>query len=300
MKFGRFERAGHSEPFWGSVDLESGTVRVIEEPFAEWAPKFSEWGEDRLLFAASELPLSQIRVLAPYEAPARIFCCGANYWEHLQATGLFEKPPEVPVAYFKADASIIGPDIEIRYPSYTNKLDYEVELVAVVGRPLVDGVPPSRSLLGYSIGNDVSVRDTQDPFGTPDLYTMKAADRISPLGPWIVSPDELGGVGQPSLDISLTVNGELRQHDNTGNVIFSIDYSLSWINERNLLRPGDLLYTGTPAGPVGEKKGQPPERFLQPGDVVEARIEGLGVLRNVVGAKESPRGNSWPVHEPQK
>lgn len=283
MRFGRFDGADRG-PFWGAVDAEEQTVRPIDEGFAAWAGRFSADGEGSLDLSADPIDLASLERLAPYEPGARIFGCGANYWEHLKQTGLFEKPPTVPVAYFKADSSIIGPDSEIRHASYTNKLDYEVELVAVVGRPLEAGAPPSASLLGYSVGNDVSIRDTEDPFGTPDLFTMKGADRMSPVGPYICSNDEVGGLGQPALDISLRVNGEVRQHDNTKNVIFSIDFLLEWIDLRNTLRAGDLLYTGTPAGSATEH-GQ--QRFLQPGDVVEAEIERLGVLRNTVGKKET-------------
>lgn len=283
MRFGRFEGADRGR-FWAVVDADEQTVRPIDEDFPSWAARFSAEGDGALDLSADPIDLSSLVRLAPYEPGARIFGCGANYWEHLKQTGLFEEPPTVPVAYFKADSSIIGPDSEIRHASYTDQLDYEVELVAVVGRPLESGAPASASLLGYSVGNDVSIRDTDDPFGTPDLFTMKGADRMSPVGPYVYSNDEVGGVGQPSLDISLRVNGEVRQHDNTKNVIFSIDFLLEWINLRNTLRPGDLLYTGTPAGSATEH-GQ--QRFLRPGDAVEAEIERLGVLRNTVGEKET-------------
>lgn len=114
---------------------------------------------------------------------------------------------------------------------------------------------------------------------------MKAADRMSPMGPWIVTPDEVGGLSQPELDMSLTVNGAERQNDNTRNHLFTLDQLLRWVNERNRLRADNVIYTGSPGGTAFE--GDVAELYLQPGDVVEAWIEGLGVLRNTVGQKEA-------------
>lgn len=282
MRFGRFT-SGESAPFWGVVDRQS-EVEGIEGALASWAPSVIDGGIGDLPLTGDRRRLADLTLLAPFESPGRVFACGANYWEHLRSAGFMDAPPKVPVAYLKVDTSIIGPGVPIRYPSFTNQLDYEVELVAVIGRPLVPGRPPSESLLGYTVGNDVSIRDTDDPFGAPDLYAMKAPDGISPVGPWIVTADELGPGGQPSLVISLLVNGEIRQEESTGNVIFPIDDLLAYVNDRNALRAGDILFTGTPHGTAAEG---PDGRFLEPGDVVQAQIEGIGVLCNTVADRDA-------------
>jgi len=277
LKFGRFTQAGRVNPIWGIVDLEEEVVRIFDPPFEIWANQFMETGPDALQTTSTE-ELANLTALAPLPPGARIFGAGANYMSHLSAMG-WESPPESPVGYLKVDSAIIGPDAEIRYPSMTEQLDYEVELVPVVGRR--SGEPVGiESILGYTIGNDVSVRDLPQPLGGPDLYSMKAFDGISPLGPWIVTADEVGGAIQPALDMMLRINGKERQRDNTGNMIFPVEQILSYINERNALRTGDIIYTGSCVG-AGIETGD----FLNHADLVEAEIEGLGILRNRVGHK---------------
>lgn len=288
-KIGRFSDPDTAEPFWGFVDSNEGRVSPILQPFSEWAEAVSAGLTENVEIKPESIALGSLRILAPYEAPAHVYNCGASYWAHLEATGYFDEPPPVPVACFKPDSAIIGPGDVIRYPSYTNKLDFEGEIVAVVGRTLPPDEPASAALLGFTLGNDISVRDTEDPLGAPDLYTMKGADASCPLGPWIVTSDEFGSPARPDMDFGLSVNGEVRQSDNTTNMIFTIDYALTWINERNLLGPGDLLFTGTTAGPVGENREAPAESYLQPGDTIEVWADGIGSLRNVVGEKEHPR-----------
>ncbi len=282
MKIGRFVGGGHETPFWGVVGPD-GSIQAIVGPLPAWAPLVVDEGIDAVTTAEESLPLEVLTVLAPFDLPGRVFACGGNYIEHLRDAGFLDDPPKAPVAYLKVDSSIIGPEVAIRYPSYTEQLDYEVELVGVIGRPLRAGEAPSAALLGYTVGNDMSVRDAPGPLSGFDLYVMKAADGISPIGPWIVTPDELGGPGQPALEITLSRNGELRQTDNTKNVLFDIDELLAYMDERNRLRAGDILFTGTPAGTAYERG----DGYLEPGDVLVAEIEGIGVLRNEVGERET-------------
>ena len=136
-------------------------------------------------------------------------------------------------------------------------------------------------LLGLTIGNDVSARDAKG-LGGLDLFGMKALDRTAPVGPWITTLGELGIDGQPSIDIVLRVNGQERQRDNTRSMVWPIKDIIAYIDERAALRCGDIVFTGTTAG-VGLEDG----RFLEPGDVVEAEIQGLGILRNTVGDRSS-------------
>lgn len=279
MKLARYARDGQVR--WGAIDADE-VVHPIGGTFAEWTAKLTREGTDAVDLDDAGHPLAEVDLLAPLEPGSRIFGCGANYWEHLRRGPVpFSEPPKVPVAYLKPEVAIVGPDAEITYPSHTEKLDYEVELVAVLGRDIEPGEQASAALLGFTVGNDVSIRDTDDPLGAPDLYTMKAADGISPLGPWIVTADELGGLGQPALAITLSVNGEERQRDVTSEIIFPIDDLLRWINVRNRLHAGDVIYTGTPHGTAFERG----EGYLEPGDLVEAEIERIGVLSNRVGAK---------------
>jgi 2-keto-4-pentenoate hydratase/2-oxohepta-3-ene-1,7-dioic acid hydratase in catechol pathway len=140
---------------------------------------------------------------------------------------------------------------------------------------------PTANVLGYTVGNDISDRSyVHSPLGGPDLFGMKAQDSATPVGPWVVTTDELGGHGQPDLQIACRVNGEERQRDVTSKMIFSVAEILTYLDQRVALRPGDLIFTGTTDG-VGLEDG----RMLEPGAVVESEVQGIGVLRNVVGAK---------------
>ncbi len=153
----------------------------------------------------------------------------------------------------------------IRYPSFTEQPDYEIELVAVVGRDMDRGEPrPTEGLLGYTVGNDTSARDAKSPMGGPDLFSMKALGAAVPLGPWIMTKDEVGGAGQVDLGLELRVNGEVRQSDRTKNMLWSIDECLGYVLERFPLRTGDVLFTGTTSGVAAEDR-----RWLAPGDVFE-------------------------------
>src|SRR5690606_7067624 len=176
------------------------------------------------------------------------------------------------------DSAIVDPDGVISYPAMTSELDYEIELVAVVGAPLDDAEHATSCLMGYTIGNDVSARDAGRALGRLDLFTQKGMDATSPIGPWVCTLDEFGGGGQPELDMQLLVNGELRQQDNTREMIFPLDELLNYLDARIALRPGDVVLTGSTHG-VGLETG----RFLQPDDLVEASIDGIGLMRNRVG-----------------
>jgi 2-keto-4-pentenoate hydratase/2-oxohepta-3-ene-1,7-dioic acid hydratase in catechol pathway len=275
MHIGRF-RDHVGAAFWGTVDTVARTVRPIDGPFREWAPAVAR--ADPPPLRAGVHRLSDLRPLAPVEPAGRVFGVGANYKVHLDRFAV-EAPPE-PVVYIKPDSALVDPGAVISYPATTQELDYEVELVAVLAGPLRPEHDPTASLLGFTVGNDVSARDARSPFGGPDLYGMKALDATTPVGPWIATPEEFGGRGQPRADIRLSVNGALRQQDNTENMIWSVSELLSYVNARTALRGGDIVFTGTTAG-VGLEDGT----FLQPGDLVEAEIAGIGLLGNTVGQR---------------
>ena len=263
------------EAFWALLEAETYRLRRINAPFAVWAGLNPRHAMEAFELSSERLPLSAATLLPPLEPGGRVFGVGLNYLSHLKRLG--SDAPAHPLAYMKPESALIGANDEICYPPLTGQLDYEVELVAVVGRPLLDEPKASACLLGYTVGNDISARDAGKQIGRLDLLTQKAMDRTTPVGPWIVTPDELRVSGQPALNMRLSVNEEVRQQDNTRQMIFALDELLNYLDARISLRPGDLVFTGSSHG-VGLETG----RFLQPGDLVEAEITGIGRLRNTV------------------
>jgi len=277
MKIARCSAGG--APFWALVDVAAGTVRAIEGAFDEWAPRLTRGeGRDALRLGLPQ-PLSSVRLLPPIEKTKRVVVAGANYAKHL-ASDFGLKSHNQPIAFLKAHGALIGAHDQIRYPPLTKELDHEVELVAVIGAQKVNRDDPLSGVLGYTVGNDVSARDLQRS-GPPgvgmDLFAAKSQDRTTGLGPWIVTRDEFPA-GSPKLRLTLTVNGDLRQDGSTAEMTWDVAALVRFVDERSSFECGDVMFTGSPAG-----TGQGSGRFLQPGDVVEATVEGIGSLRNVVG-----------------
>jgi 2-keto-4-pentenoate hydratase/2-oxohepta-3-ene-1,7-dioic acid hydratase in catechol pathway len=268
--------------FWCVVNADASACRPIAGPFEDWAPALTDGGgESALTFAGEERALDGLRLLAPIEPVARVMIAGVNYTKHLVEFGV--SPPTQPFAFLKANRALIGANDEIRYPPLTRKLDHEVELVAVIGARRVNRDDPLSSVLGYTIGNDVSARDLQEsgPKGVGmDLLAAKSQDDSTPVGPWIVTRDEFPA-GSPALAMTLAVNGDVRQSASSGDMTWGVDELIAFIDARTSFGCGDLLFTGSPEG-VGHGTG----RYLDPGDVLVTRIENIGELRNVVG----PRG----------
>jgi 5-carboxymethyl-2-hydroxymuconate isomerase len=201
-------------------------------------------------------------------------CIGLNYRDHCHETGVPE--PTSPVLFSKFPSAIIGSGEPILLHRETAELDWEVELVAVIGEKTGPAHRASLgSLLGYTIGNDVSARDLQRQDG--QWVRAKSLDTFCPLGPVVVTPDELGD--PQALALELRVNGEAQQQSNTAEMVFSVNELLEWLTMSVTLLPGDLLFTGTPHGTGGF---QQPPRYLADGDIVEAWIDGIGSLTNVV------------------
>jgi 2-keto-4-pentenoate hydratase/2-oxohepta-3-ene-1,7-dioic acid hydratase in catechol pathway len=264
-------------PFWAVVDLDSRSARRLSGTYAEWGAAITAGaGEEALTFQGAAVRLDDLRLLPPIERGSQVVVVGANYLSHLKNDFQFE-PTRIPVAFLKSIRALVGATDPIWYPSMTEKLDYEVELVVVMGAA-VDRAHPMRSVLGYTVGNDVSARDLQagNPSIGLDLFSAKSLDGTTPLGPWIVTRDEFGDA-PPDLRLSLTVNGEPRQDDRTSAMRWNVEELINFVDQRVAFEPGDVMFTGTPAG-VGHSDG----RFLQPGDLVEARIEKIGALSNRV------------------
>lgn len=261
---------------WGMVDPAGETVRLIFGPFSEWAPALCASPGTPPPLSGVEHPLGAVRLLPPLPETAMVVGVGATYRKHVAQLGL-QMPPR-PGTFLKTQASLIAAGEEIRFPAITQALDYEGELVVVVGDRL-DPDDPARSVLGYTAGNDISARDQQFSGGVTgmDMFSAKALDATTGLGPWIVTRDEFGDT-HPDLELTTTVNGEVRQHDRTGSMVWTVAELLRFIDARASFRSGDVLFTGTCAG-VAHEDG----RYLEPGDVVEVSVEKIGVLRNVVG-----------------
>lgn len=274
MKLARCSDGG--APFWAVVEGEQ--VRPFGGALAEWASRLTAGeGPAALSFTGEARPLASVRLLPPIERGSTVFVAGANYTKHLVEFGL-EKPSR-PFAFMKPYGALIGANDDIVHSALTRKLDYEVELVPVIGAP-VDRDNPMASVLGYTVGNDVSARDLQP--GVPgigmDFLSSKGLDGTTGLGPWIVTRDEFGDAS-PDLRLTLKVNGEGRQDGRTSAMTWNVGELAAWIDARSALQPGDVVFTGTPEG-VAQGSG----KFLQIGDMVEAEIEHIGALRNRVAA----------------
>ncbi|WP_374943966.1 fumarylacetoacetate hydrolase family protein [Sphingomonas sp.] len=221
--------------------------------------------------------LADVTLLAPIERPGKYLAIGMNYAKHLEeADKLGVKRSAHQVWFNKQTTCLSGPYDDIE-PGVTEKLDYEVELGAVIGRR-AKGVSEADALdyvFGYFVANDVSARDWQ--FHTPTFTMGKSFDTHGPIGPWIVTADE---VPDPqALELRCYVNGELRQKNNTATMIHSLPKQIAYLSTAFTLEPGDLIATGTPEG-VGV--GMEPPVFLQPGDVVRCEVDGVGAIENRV------------------
>ena len=210
--------------------------------------------------------------------PGKIVAIGLNYLDHIREQGA--KVPERPVVFAKFPSSVVGPDEPIVVDrALTDRVDWEVELAVVVGLPM-RAVPPERALeyvFGYTVGNDVSARDIQ--FGDGQWVRGKSIDTFCPLGPVVATADEIRD--PQNLALRTRVNGETVQDSSTAEMVFGVVELLAFCSRSFTLDPGDVLLTGTPWG-VGEFMDPP--RSLHPGDVVEAEVETIGVLRNRVVA----------------
>jgi 2-keto-4-pentenoate hydratase/2-oxohepta-3-ene-1,7-dioic acid hydratase in catechol pathway len=212
----------------------------------------------------AETPLAEVKLLAPTQ-PGKIVCVGRNYIEHARELG--NEVPKVPLIFLKPPSSVIHPDDTILLPPQSNQVEHEGELVAVIGKRgrNITANNAKKYILGYTIGNDVTARDLQQ---TDDQWTRaKGFDTFCPFGPWIDTEfDPADSV------VTCRVNGQMRQMASTRDMVFNVGTLVAYISSVMTLEPGDLIFTGTPAG-VGE---------LKHGDEVVVEIEGLGILKNPV------------------
>lgn len=231
----------------------------------------------------SSIPFEEVQFLSPIPYPRRnVFCLGKNYVDHANEIqsipGGANNLPQNPIYFTKVAYPSIGPEaIILNHKDLTNEMDYEVELAIIIKKQGTN-IPIDNAqdyIFGYTIGNDISIRNIQ--LKHIQWFKGKSLDTCCAIGPYIVTQEEISF--PPSLDISCKINGELRQNSNTSKLIFDIPTILHDLSQGLTLYPGDIILTGTPSG-VGF--GFNPPKTLNPGDIIECEIEGLGVLKNYV------------------
>jgi len=222
------------------------------------------------------LNVSNVRISAPVPLPPKIICLGLNYRDHAEEGHV--PLPEEPILFSKPSTAIVGHDDPVVYPKISSQVDYEIELAVVIGKEgrNISEADAYNHIGGYTVFNDISARDIQ--FKDKQWFRGKSFDTFAPTGPCLVLADQISDPHH--LKMELRVNGEVRQSSTTANMIFKIPEIIAFISHVITLQPGDIIATGTPAG-VGFY-AKPEKRLLKPGDLMEAEIESIGVLRNRV------------------
>lgn len=262
----------------GSGSPEAGLLSA-DKVIGLGADMLSVIASGKLLTTAGiSYDLSQVTLLAPIPRPPKLICVGLNYRDH--AIEVNAKIPDVPTIFSKFTNVVIGPGQPIVLPKASQKPDYEAELAFLIGKGgrHISAADAMEHVFGYTILNDVSARDFQ--MATSQWLMGKTFDTFAPMGPWIVTRDEIADPHQ--LEISLEIGGETLQHSNTRELIFKIPELIEYLSTVVTLEPGDVVATGTPPGVGFVRK---PPRYLRPGDEVVIRIQGIGELRNPVVAE---------------
>jgi 2-keto-4-pentenoate hydratase/2-oxohepta-3-ene-1,7-dioic acid hydratase in catechol pathway len=233
------------------------------------------------LSSRSKVVLADYRIGSPVARPTKVICVGLNYAKH--AFESFMKPSPEPIVFMKAPDSVVGPNDDIVIPPNSLKTDYEAELCVVIGKNalyLKSEEQAAEHILGYTISQDVSERHWQ--VERSGQWTKgKSFPTFNPMGPWIVTADELAEkkLSPSNLSLSCTVDGELRQNSSTNDLIFGINHCIWYVSQFMELKAGDVINTGTPGG-VG--MALKPEKFLKGGEVITTTIEGIGTIKNKV------------------
>lgn len=277
MKLIRFGEPGAEKPGVINKKGERLDVSAFGEDFTE--AFFEAEGIKRLItWLSKEIDScpkvsKDVRLGAPIARPSKIVCVGLNYAKHAKESGM--QLPKEPVLFFKATSALCGPNDDVVIPKNSLKTDWEVELAVVIGKraSYVTESEAMKYVAGYTIHNDVSEREFQlEREG--QWVKGKSNDTFAPLGPWLLTTDEIDDPN--NLNLWLKLNGELMQDSNTSDMVFKIPELISYISQFMTLLPGDVISTGTPFG-VG--LGLDPQRYLVPGDVMELGIDGLGVAK---------------------
>jgi 2-keto-4-pentenoate hydratase/2-oxohepta-3-ene-1,7-dioic acid hydratase in catechol pathway len=280
MRFVTFAVDGKSRPgvLSGQTvsDLSTaGYVSLLD--FIESGPE-GRTAAEKLAAGGGGYPLDKVKLLAPIPRPRKLICVGLNYRDHAAETN--SEIPSVPTIFNKFATAVIAPGDNIVLPKVSKSPDYEAEFAFVIGRGgrNIAGADWPKHVFGYTMVNDVSARDYQR--ATTQWLMGKTFDTFAPMGPWIVSADEIAD--PHNLDIQLEIGGERLQSSNTRKLIFKIPDLIAFLSSVFTLEPGDIVSTGTPAGVGVARK---PQRFLRPGDEVVVRMPAIGELRNPVVAE---------------
>jgi acylpyruvate hydrolase len=280
MRIVHFEKEGvpgiavdDSSGWHGLTKHEGGFPGTLPELIAQGADLLRA---GRGLLPMHSIDLNAVRILPPVPKPPKILCVGLNYDDHLQESGL--KKPVYPEIFVRFATSLVAHGEPIRQPPESLALDYEAELAVVIGRRgrRINRDRALDHVAGYSLFNDATIRDFQ--LRTPQWTMGKNFDATGAFGPWLVTPDALPP-GAHGLRIQGRLNGRVMQDASTSRLIFSVPVLIEMISVAISLEPGDVIITGTPGGVGAARK---PPVFMQPGDVFEVEIEGMGVLSNLV------------------
>jgi 2-keto-4-pentenoate hydratase/2-oxohepta-3-ene-1,7-dioic acid hydratase in catechol pathway len=283
LRFLTLQRAGYTEP---GLMVDDHAVGIRGAGFADMLSVIAGGADaiDRVMRWADNPPGGELvdpaRTLlaAPIPRPPKVICIGLNYRDHAEESKM--AIPDVPTVFAKFPTAVIGPNHPIVLPKESTRPDYEAEFAVVVGRG-GRHIPEAKwrdHVFGYTMINDVSARDVQ--FATSQWMIGKTFDTFAPIGPWIVTADEIED--PHSLDISMVLSGDVMQSSNTRNLIFGIPKLIAYLSSIFTLEPGDIIATGTPAG-VGFARTPP--RYLKPGDECRVRVQGIGELVNPVVAE---------------
>jgi 2-keto-4-pentenoate hydratase/2-oxohepta-3-ene-1,7-dioic acid hydratase in catechol pathway len=276
----------------GAIGAEKPVVRIGDEGYIDVSDVVSDFNEEYFgsgglatlpgivaerVAAGRVTPFAGERIGSPIARPHQLLCIGLNYSDHAAETG--QAIPTEPILFTKSPNTLIGPNDDVRIPRGSTKTDWEVELGIVIGKrtSYLDSVEDARdAIAGFVLVNDVSEREFQMDRGG-QWSKGKSAETFNPAGPWLVTPDEIDDVN--SLGMWLDVNGVRRQNGSTSTMIFDPYFIVHHLSQFMVLEPGDLINTGTPPG-VG--LGFKPPIYLQPGDVMELGIDGLGTQRQTL------------------
>lgn len=281
MKLVRFGPIGQERP---GVVTERGTILDVSSIVDDYDSGFlARDGLSRLADALGvgspplpELAVDGLRLGAPIARPPSVLCIGLNYRDHAAEAGM--EVPKEPIIFGKKANTVVGPSDDVFIPRGSEQTDFEVELAVVIGaegRYLESPSDAEAIIAGYATSHDISEREYQLERGG-QWIKGKSCETFNPLGPWLVTPDEVSDVAD--LGLRLWVNDELMQDGNTKDMIFNPAYLIWYLSQFMVLEPGDMINTGTPAG-VG--MGRTPPRYLQAGDVVEVEVAGLGRQRQM-------------------
>lgn len=263
----------------GIVDGDSVIPLKHDALPRDMASLIARWGaarervEDIVAAGRGRRPLSDVRLRQPILRPGKMLAIGRNYAEHAKESG--GDIPDKQIWFCKHGTSANGPFDPVQIPRVSDQVDYEAELVVVIGARgrHIAAADAMDHVFGYCCGNDVTVRDWQRM--TPQWMLGKSFDSHAPFGPWITTADEVSDA--QALNIRCSVNGAQRQHSNTSKMIFPIAEQIAWISQAMTLEPGDIIFTGTPEGVA---MGMTPPVWLKAGDVVRVEITGLGAIEN--------------------